>query len=319
MPTLYSTSEVAAHERAAYWIEMICDVFVHLDCGHTAPDFHGAIADQRLGPINVSRVDSTRQVVRRSPYQIGKANVDYFLVSLQLRGHGRVVQDGRTALLAPGDFALYDSTRRYTLAFDDEFSQMVLKAPHRLLSERLPSAESCTALAIKGSVGMGRVASELLRAVAREAHTLLPHEIERMANTMIDVFAVAFAQSPLVQPVSPASHRAAQLMRVKLYIEDHLRDPDLSPAQIARANGISTRYLSKLFEATGVSPGRFVWEQRLMRIEGDMRNSALTGRSLSELAFGWGFNDMAHFSRAFRARFGDCPRSYRATLDTTSG
>ena len=102
---------------------------------------------------------------------------------------------------------------------------------------------------------MGRVAAELLRSVAREAHTLLPHEIERMAHAVIDVFAAAFGQSPIQQPVSPGSHRAAQLLRIKMFIEDHLRDPELSPEQVARAHGISTRYLSKLFESAGTSPG----------------------------------------------------------------
>ncbi len=83
---------------------------------------------------------------------------------------------------------------------------------------------------------------------------------------------------------------------------------------MARAHGISTRYLSKLFESAGTSAGRFIWEQRLARIERDLGNATLADRSISDIAFGWGFNDMSHFSRAFRARFGDCPRSYRAQL-----
>ncbi len=189
MSTLLSTSHIAAGERAAYWIDMICDVFVQLDCTHTAERFHGEIADRTLGPLRVSRVDSNKQLVLRSSRQIARSCEDYFLVSLQLAGHGRVLQDGRAALLGPGDFALYDSTRRYTLAFDDEFTQIVLKTPRALLTDRLARAETCTALAIKGSAGMGRVAAELLRSVAREAHTLQPHEIERMAHAVIDVFA----------------------------------------------------------------------------------------------------------------------------------
>jgi AraC-like DNA-binding protein len=314
MSTLLSTSHVAAGERAAYWIDMICDVFVQLDCTRTAERFHGEIADQTLGPLRVSRVDSNKQLVLRSPRQIARSCDDYFLVSLQLAGHGRVLQDGRAALLGPGDFALYDSTRCYSLAFDDEFTQLVLKTPRSLLTDRLARAETCTALAIRGSAGMGRVAAELLRSVAREAHTLLPYEIERMAHAVIDVFAAAFGQSPIQQPVSPGSHRAAQLLRIKMFIEDHLRDPELSPEQVARAHGISTRYLSKLFESAGTSAGRFIWDQRLARIERDLGNASLAGRSISDIAFGWGFNDMSHFSRAFRARFGDCPRSYRAHL-----
>jgi AraC-like DNA-binding protein len=312
MQTLLSTSHVPAAERAAYWIDMICDVFVQLDCSNTSDRFHGEITDQHLGSLRVSRVDSNRQLVQRSTRQLARSDDDCFLLSLQLKGHGRVLQDGRAALLAPGDFALYDSTRRYTLAFDDEFSQLVLKTPRGLLKDRLARAEDCTALAVSGSSGMGRVAADLLRTVAREAPGLHPHEIERMADALIDVFAVAFGQSPVVPPVSRRSHGAAQLLRIKLYLDEHLRDPELTPERVARAHGISTRYLSKLFETAGTSVGRFIWEQRLARIERDLRSAACATRSISEIAFGWGFNDMSHFSRSFRARYGDCPRSYRS-------
>ena len=72
MSTLLSTSHVAAGERAAYWIDMICDVFVQLDCTRTAERFHGEIADQTLGPLRVSRVDSNKQLVLRSPRQIAQ-------------------------------------------------------------------------------------------------------------------------------------------------------------------------------------------------------------------------------------------------------
>jgi hypothetical protein len=81
MSTLLSTSHVAAGERAAYWIDMICDVFVQLDCTRTAERFHGEITDQILGPLRVSRVDSNKQLVLRSPRQIARSCDDYFLVT----------------------------------------------------------------------------------------------------------------------------------------------------------------------------------------------------------------------------------------------
>jgi AraC family transcriptional regulator, positive regulator of tynA and feaB len=35
------------------------------------------------------------------------------------------------------------------------------------------------------------------------------------------------------------------------------------------------------------------------------------GRSISEIAWGWGFNDLSHFTKSFRARFGLSPREWR--------
>jgi AraC family transcriptional activator of tynA and feaB len=35
------------------------------------------------------------------------------------------------------------------------------------------------------------------------------------------------------------------------------------------------------------------------------------GHSISDIAFGWGFNSAPHFSRSFRERYGASPREYR--------
>jgi AraC-like DNA-binding protein len=314
MRRVLTTDDVAGRDRASYWTDLICDVFVQLDCSDVAPDFYGHIVDEPLGRVQISEVTSTKQLVHRSRRQLTRSNEDCFLVSLQLEGRGCIRQDGRDAILAPGDFALYDSTRNYTLAFDDDFRQLVLKAPRPVLGERLDFPERCTATRIGGSSGMGRVASQFFRAVARETPTLLPHEIERVANTLIEVLSAALGHSFVDQPLSASSHRAAQLLRIKMFLEDHLRDPELAPETVAVAHGISTRYLSKLFETTGTSVARWIWERRLERIDRDLRDPALAAHSVSEIAFGWGFNNMSHFSRAFKTRFGVCPRERRGEL-----
>lgn len=311
MRTLLSTEAVPAKDRAAYWIDLICDVFVELDCSDVAPNFHGKIVDAPLGQMQVSEVTSNRQWVTRSSRQLSRSTDDCFLISLQLAGSGVVRQDDRVAVIEPGDFALYDSTRSYSLNFQQDFRQLVLKAPRNLLTERLDFPERCTATKIVGSTGMGRVASEFMRAVARELPTLLPHEVERMSHTLIDVLAAAFGHSLVEQPLSTTTRCAAQLVRIKMFIEDHLRDPELSPERIAAAHGISVRYLSKLFESTQSPVARWLWERRLERIAQDLRDPDLAAHSVSDIAFSWGFNNMSHFSRAFKARFGTSPRACR--------
>ena len=37
----------------------------------------------------------------------------------------------------------------------------------------------------------------------------------------------------------------------------------------------------------------------------------MRGRSVSQIAIDNGFNDLSHFSKAFRGRFGASPRDYR--------
>lgn len=42
-------------------------------------------------------------------------------------------------------------------------------------------------------------------------------------------------------------------------------------------------------------------------------DSSWAHASISTIALAHGFNDLSHFSRAFRDRFGMSPRGYRAT------
>ena len=47
------------------------------------------------------------------------------------------------------------------------------------------------------------------------------------------------------------------------------------------------------------------------RVRADLEDPRQRARSITEIALRWGFNDSAHFSRTFRARFGLSPRAVR--------
>ena len=117
MPHLLSTADVEPRQRVAFWTDLVCDTYVQLECDAYAgaASIDGEIVSDRLATLSLSTVTATAQQVRRTKARIADASEDYFLVSIQTQGRGVVSQDGRDALLGPGDFALYDSTRPYTL------------------------------------------------------------------------------------------------------------------------------------------------------------------------------------------------------------
>ena len=70
------------------------------------------------------------------------------------------------------------------------------------------------------------------------------------------------------------------------------------------------RYLHLLFSRFGTTVSRWILERRLERCR---RELVVTGphKNITEVAFKWGFNDAAHFSRVFKKRYGVPPREYR--------
>ena len=53
----------------------------------------------------------------------------------------------------------------------------------------------------------------------------------------------------------------------------------------------------------------------LERCRADLGTPALRTRSVGEIAYYWGFNDVAHFSRSFRARYAQSPREFRSACE----
>jgi AraC-like DNA-binding protein len=87
------------------------------------------------------------------------------------------------------------------------------------------------------------------------------------------------------------------------------------PARIAAAHGLSVRHVHRLFHESGDTVAAAIRRGRLDRCRADLEDPSQRARSVTEIALRWGFNDSAHFSRAFKARFGLSPRAARKRND----
>ena len=93
------------------------------------------------------------------------------------------------------------------------------------------------------------------------------------------------------------------------YAVQHLHDPNLGPEQIARVHFVSTRYVHKLFAASGSGVSAWIRDRRLTGALLDVRG---TDTPIAMVAARWGYRDPASFSRAFRTAYGRAPREVRA-------
>ncbi|HSV58477.1 MAG TPA: helix-turn-helix domain-containing protein [Variovorax sp.] len=315
MSQTISTDAVAGPQRLAYWIDMICNVYVQLGCdpvpGARVGHFDGHIRQHSLPGLDLSIVTSCAQKVMRTPAHIARADGDYFLVSIQARGRGVVRQDGRDAQLAPGDFALYDSTRPYQLLFDDDFEQIVLKLPGERLRSELRDSERLTATAVSGREGAGHLMLAMLRTLREDIDMLQPASAFAVANGVRSILVAGLQTLPAARTAGVSQITAYHLARVKRRIDERLADPALNVASLAAELGLSASQLHRIFRNEPLTPAQTIWEKRLDAASRDLLEPRLAGRSVAEIAYAWGFSDAAHFSRAFRDRFGRSPREWR--------
>jgi AraC-like DNA-binding protein len=307
---IINTADIDAPRRLDYWRDMISSTFVALDCDSPVRrDFSGSLETNALRDVRFSRVVSDAQHVVRSRQRIRQAPDDFFLISVQCGGSGVVAQQERVARLTVGDFALYDATQPYELHFDGPFEQLVLRIPRQYLARRIACPERLTAVAFRASQGSTAVISNFMVQVYREMCRFDPACLVRMYQVLVDLI-VAGLSGTLTDGL-PTANRLAMQQRIKTFVEMHLSDSSLDCQRIAAEFGISLSYLNKLFQDNDMPLSEWIWSRRLDKARTAIESSRATGQSITQIAYDWGFKDPAHFSRAFKARFGATPSSIR--------
>jgi AraC family transcriptional regulator, positive regulator of tynA and feaB len=313
MPTIWSTADVHPRDRVAYWVDGLSGAIAHVDCEPRRDEpFFAEIRAGAAGEIRGATYSSVAQIVTRSPRKIAQRPVDTFTLGVQLAGHGFGSQDGRDVVLRPGDLVLYDTTRPFRLAFDTRFERTTLIFPRAALLRRIGAAEHFIGRRIDGTVGVAGMLWPLVRELPSHFDTVPAAMRERVADNLLDLIATALLSARGGAALSPGM----TLVRAKLWIETHLGEA-LSAERIAGECRLSVRHLNRLFEREGTSLMRYVWDRRLTRCHREVSDPAMRGRPVGQIAFAAGFNDLSHFSRAYRARYGYTPRdARRAALAT---
>ena len=134
---------------------------------------------------------------------------------------------------------------------------------------------------------------------------------EIVADQALDLVAVSFAKAMEGDRPRVSSARSLALVNLRAAVEARLADPALDPERIAAAAGVSVRYANAVLAQEGTSITRLIQTRRLARCRQALEDPLQGHWTISEIAYGWGFSDMTHFGRRFKAAFGSSPRDYR--------
>lgn len=312
MPIQFTTDGAPGHKRLALWQDIVCDVYVQLDCkSNEGTSFHGTVTRAALANATCSDVSSGQQRVYRTPSRIARAHEEFVLIALGRHGSGAVLQDGRETIIHPGEFALYDTTRPYELQFNDEFTQTIFQVPREMLYRRIAGAEAMTAVNFTSSRPIEKLAFDFIAAVSQAADQIEAGMAARLTDQALDLVAMAMSERLGSTSIASSTHRSAMLYRLKAYVQTRLPDPELSLSQTAAALGISPRYVNNLLADEQTSFQRYVLLQRLEQCRRALSSVQHAHRHVGEIAFAWGFNDLSHFGRVFREQYGMSPRDWR--------
>ena len=305
----WSTRRIAPAKQYSSWRDAVSETHLAWDLpARRQSAFRALIRPQAFGAASVIECLCEPCSGGRGASEIARSDNAYYGILHLLRGRESVRQGGREACLEAGDFTLWDSTRPIDFAIGEPLHKITLLIPQALLDLALPHAQDRVATVLSGRTGCGALLASHLRTLAREAAQLPLASLPPLLHTTLDLLAVALAP----EAAATSSYQHALLTRIRTFIADRLHDPDLAPARIAAAHGMSVRQLHRVFEGNGSTVERWIWEQRLLRCHRALLKPG--SGSVSQVAFQWGFSDAAHFSRAFRAQFGVTPRQLRSAM-----
>lgn len=311
---MYSTQDVHPRERLSYWLEVATRGYVEHSFRAEDPNtFYGSVEISALPGIGLAKFAVAPAHVHRSDRNAARADSGDVLIGMQCTGETVVSQDGHDSVIRGRGMYIVDPLRPFEISIRTYSTNVSARVPRAMLEARMGNLAGVTARPITTSSGIGTLAMGFLELLPDQAESLDDVAGLKVANQMLDLVALAFATEGTRGPAL-SSPRAVALLRLKATIERLLIEPGLKPEQVAGETGISVRYANSLLAEEHTSIERYIAERRLERCRSALEDASQSHRSIGEIAFKWGFSDLSHFGRRFKARYGLTPTEYRRQM-----
>jgi AraC-like DNA-binding protein len=311
MSQSFSTDFIPVSDRLDAWLwnaRQICG-----NCQfqfHKHYPFHGSIERRKIAGLEFTLFSSSALSFDKLPPGNLQPENRACIVITQLAGVRQYCQAGKVAVLNKGDTILIDSGLPWSSDCAGDCARLYLRVPQLLMESRLRTTQIPIATRISSPSGLGAALFHLATSLYHQAEELTPEEGAAAIDGYLKILSACIG-SP--GPALGSGNRRGQLIaRTTQYINDHLSETALCPAEIASALGISVRHLHRIFSHRGSTVSDWIRGQRLKQCRRDLSDPGLRQKSITEIAFFWGFNDSAHFSHSFKQEFGVCPRRFRS-------
>lgn len=308
MTVTIATETVGERERVDYCRNALREL-LDTDCRiepHPAAPFDMRLTLHRLGALKLVEASG-------SPlHAVSAAGGGEAIVVLVRDGRGVVRQAGREAGLAAGVMCLVDGDESAEFRLGERYRHLALRVPRQRLDVDFPDWRSLAVTGIPLGCGPAAVFADSLAAILKYCGTLAPADLKGVSDALLSLLVTMLATCSRYDHVDASRVEHYHLERVKSFARARLSDPELDVKMIADGVGLSPSYIHRLFARGPMRLMQWVCAERLDACHRELSSPAGPKRPIYLVAHDWGFNDQAHFSRAFKARFGLSPTAVRA-------
>lgn len=303
----WTTDAIDPRERLAYWREVVCETVLSVGTEAHSEQFWARIDGRSAAGVRFASFDASSHEIVRERQHLSAAPADTYLVSLQRQGCCYISQNGEDISLSPNEIALIDGQKPFRVVFPADVSRILAVIPKSTLDGLAPALRGTSAIKIDARSPFAALTSHHMLELADRSHNLSEIETGVLTGNLFNLLALSVGRVSPVHAMRPE----LRLAEILLFCREQLGNPDLSAQSVAERFGISVRTLQLWFRATGTTFGRWLLDARLDAVRGALQDPNRRALNISETAYGHGFNDLSHFNKAFRARFGHTPGECR--------
>lgn len=239
---------------------------------------------------------------------------------------GQLRHRGRQSAVVRGGAVSVDLEKPYLFGYSSHLDQTILKLPRHLIAascfdnaglSRSMNAASSTRLLVSTLDELRLVSASLSMNEAttdRFRRMDLQRELEVLSLSLRDLVSFSFGGD---RRIDLRTDPRAQAQLAKDFIEANYWNASIRSEDIAAVLRVSTRRLSKIFEASGTSPAAYLRDLRLDKAT-SLMDTADDAVTMTDIAYRVGFGDISTFGRAFKRRFGYAPSEHRTNSNGAS-
>ena len=307
----FATDDLSPAERLPAFREIIIRTAAKCEMELIGDRFACDVDFCAVPGFSIARVTATSVRVTRPRAMVADGIEDLVLMMFS-EGTATIAQRGREATVK-GSGAVFFSCAE-PLRLERTSSRYVgLTIPKPALAPLISNLDSALMSLVPSNIGVMQLLAGYLDLLNNNDAIATP-ELRRLIITHIyDLVALALgATRDAAEAAQGRGLRAARMRAIKSEIRADIGRPDLTVGALARQQGVSERYVRKLFESEDMSFSDFVLTHRLVRAHRMLTDSRFADRSITSITYDSGFGDLSYFNRCFRRRYNATPSDVRA-------
>ncbi|MEP7247547.1 MAG: AraC family transcriptional regulator [Gammaproteobacteria bacterium] len=303
----FSTVAMQPSERLPFWNQVLFSRIGPLSIQALSPaSYTASLSCFHFGQFELLQATSAPAFVCNAR---GSSTPDLLNLSFQMRGRTANTTAGRTTILGPSDFVLYDPRRPLQSRFTEMNQTLILRIPRLEAQRRLPQLSRIIGTPMFGSSGRGALLCTFVRntweQLSANADSGWAQSLDEVIWPLLD-----FTYRSYKAATPEVGRRQARRDAIVEFVDRNLTRTDLGAREIAQGIGVSCRYVQMLLAEMDTTPSAYINERRLDFVAQQLRARG-SAASVTELAYGVGFDNLSTFCKAFRRRYGVTSREYR--------